>query len=106
MNELEKQIQALVERHHKGEPGLSDQIKALREQLSAMICNGAVPCPDCGNMPHGMKQPLKVGNEIFTVFEVGCVVCSDHRARGLTREEAVQKWNAGEYKPAKDGNNG
>lgn len=69
-----------------------------RQEASDKISTGAEPCKDCGNVPHGMALPRAVaGLGTFDVYVVGCLVCRDHRAMGKTPEEAVEKWNAGDY---------
>jgi rubredoxin len=82
----------------------SDVVKALQQQLSDAICEGAKPCPDCGAPPHGMEQP-RLGGGGFE-FEIGCTICGwffidentarDRSARGgpLPRH-AVEAWNEG-----------
>jgi hypothetical protein len=68
---------------------------------SARLSEGAKKCKDCGNAPHGMEQQGALGGRVITYYEVGCLVCRDHRAQGQTREEAVKNWNAGEFLPPK-----
>jgi ssDNA-binding Zn-finger/Zn-ribbon topoisomerase 1 len=67
----------------------SRAIRALTDELAATYTEGAEPCPDCGNPPHGMrKNPATV--------EVGCLACPSRRAQGVTADEAVERWNRGE----------
>jgi hypothetical protein len=67
----------------------SRAIRALTDELAATYTDGAEPCPDCGNPPHGMrKNPATI--------EVGCLACPSRRAQGVTADEAVEKWNRGE----------
>ncbi len=74
------------------------QLKAQRAEASGQLTQGAKKCPDCGNMPHGLKQPRSVaGLPQFELVEIGCLVCRNHRAFGSTREEAVQSWNGKKY---------
>lgn len=67
----------------------SDEIKGLQQELCDLLSEGAKPCPLTGDKPIGMK----VGKG---VYEVGPIT-SNLRARGETAEEAVEKWNKGEY---------
>lgn len=81
----------------------SAAVKALQAELSAAICEGANPCPDCGGAPHGIEQP-RIGGGVE--YEVGCTRCGwflhtddtprDHGARGgLLPRHAVEAWNEG-----------
>lgn len=69
----------------------SENIKQLTTELGAAIAEGARPCPECGAGAHGVK--------VAGGYEIGCL--STHnpplRARGETREDAVDAWNAGDY---------
>lgn len=69
---------------------MSANIKALTEKLALHATEGANPCPVCGVRPHGIHQPR--------YWEIGCLT-DPVRARGETREEAVENWNAGQYLP-------
>lgn len=87
---------------------LTEEIQALRKELSDTICVGANPCPFCGSPPFGMVQPR--GGNLFE-YEVGCSKCSGHfahedeagelhprlhTARGGTKpHHAVELWNDG-----------
>lgn len=96
-----KHLQAAVEEHHilsqadvvdtKKQGQLRHEILKLRSELSASITKGAEECPDCGQLPHGIKQPRG--------YEVGCLTCANHRAWGEDVEDAVEAWNNGEYLP-------
>ena len=79
---------------------VSDQIKALKKELSSTISDGAEPCPDCGTLPHGMLlRPAVLSEKRPATYEVGCLVCRNHRAIGWTPELAVEAWNNGDYLP-------
>lgn len=93
--------------------------KGLRQKLSAMLTEGALPCAKCGTAPHGMlKTPVVqtmvrdvVGYEdadqdrplwgpermveSLPVYEVGCIVCipTPKRGRGDMPSSAVARWN-------------
>lgn len=62
-----------------------------------------MPCPSCGEQPHGMEHQTGRGNP---EYEIGCLGCGaflhsdrtirEHRVRGgLKPEHAVDAWNAG-----------
>lgn len=82
----------------------TDKVVALQKELSDVITAGANPCPDCGELPHGLEQPSGKGG---IEYEVGCVAgCPDlelpdgtriqHRVRGgLLPKHAVDAWNEG-----------
>jgi hypothetical protein len=81
----------------------SDKIRELRAELASTITEGANPCPDCGNAPHGIEQPGRRGT---SEYEVGCLVCGNfehtdgtirqHRVRGgMLPQHAVDAWNEG-----------
>jgi hypothetical protein len=89
LSELEQAVAA----HHEGAPGMDGTIKALREELAGVITEGANPCPNCGNMPHGIKQNAAVKNMPISIYEIGCLVCRDRRSQSVTREGAVENWN-------------
>jgi hypothetical protein len=72
---------------------VSFKIHKLMNEIAAARAEGAEPCPTCENPPIGIKHDDKVA----MAYEVGCAHCRDHRAVARTREEAVEKWNAGEY---------
>lgn len=69
----------------------SENIKQLTAELGAAIAEGAKSCPECGAAAHGVK--------VAGGYEIGCL--SPHnpplRARGETREDAVDAWNTGGY---------
>lgn len=77
----------------------SEKIKAFQSELSALITEGAKPCPSCGGAPVGIEQP-------GPTFEVGCSSCGwfrhtdgtvrDHSARGgIMPRHTVEAWNEG-----------
>lgn len=95
--------------HKEPAPKLEERsaaIRALREELSALMSHGAADCPDCGNPPLGMrKNPAEI--------EIGCLHCPvilipaipaeqqprrrrEPRIRAGSVEEAVRLWNLGE----------
>jgi hypothetical protein len=94
---------ATLERYRAGAEGVTEamltaahkDVLLFKSELGTVIATGAKPCPSCGGAAFGMRQP--------TGFEVGCLNCRDHRARGLTRRGAVRGWNAGpiEWVPTK-----
>jgi hypothetical protein len=78
---------------------LTETMKELRKALSDCYSAGASPCPDCGNLPHGMER--RPG-----LFEVGCLACLPRivlgnggklrevrAAQGKTAQDAVANWN-------------
>jgi hypothetical protein len=65
--------------------------------ISETIAEGAKKCPDCGNPPHGMFH-----DGTPNAFEIGCIHCRDHRVREALPEDAVEKWNKGEYMPPRE----
>lgn len=78
------------------------KIKAARKAVSDAITEGAMPCPGCGERPHGMEQPTVKSKE----FELGCLSCKPFihedgtgrafRVRGgLMPRHAVEAWNEG-----------
>lgn len=97
---------------HEVEP-FAQAIKDLRAEQDAVIAKGANAC-DCGKFPMGMiKTPSYPGSDgLMTpaVYEVGCIYCPQYlietesgvrrrsvSARGHSPEEAVSRWNAGEW---------
>ena len=79
------------------------KIKDLRAELNSVITEGAVPCPACGLPPIGIHQPGSRQRQPF--YEIGCrgqdknpEDDSQHlRAIGISRKNAVDNWNEGEY---------
>ena len=65
------------------------KIEELMAELSGFITKGANPCPQCGNLPHGIAQP--------DYYEVGCLVDKGVHSKGRTPERTVEAWNRGEY---------
>jgi hypothetical protein len=77
------------------------KIKALGAELDAAICSGAEPCETCGGSPSSLVQQVALKGELVDYYEVGCIVCPDHRAQGFAPGQAVEKWNEMRYLPAK-----
>lgn len=74
-----------------------ERLKALRAEVSAIIAEGAQPCPVCNHPPHGMLKTPPAGDQA-PVFEIGCLVClppNSPRARGWMPGLAVKHWNEG-----------
>ena len=79
---------------------VSNKIKALKQELSSTISDGAKPCPNCGNLPHGMLlRPAVPIEKRPATYEVGCLGCRNHRAIGWSPELAVDAWNKEDYLP-------
>jgi hypothetical protein len=85
------------EKHH-GKPteATAARVKELTLELTTWITAGASPCPKCGVHPHGIRQPA--------YYEIGCLTDMNPkhpkqplRAIGLSRKNAVDNWNEGEY---------
>lgn len=76
-------------------------ILSLLDELNDLLTEGAEPCPQCENMPRGMRRAKDVAT--LGVYEVGCVYCApttDEKgkrtsisARGFSIKEAVGNWN-------------
>lgn len=101
------EIAAAQAEHHEGADTLpapairaiAERIKAARAELSASITDGANPCPECKNPPHGMvKTPARLerGAMLPPLYEIGCLACPSSAARAYGREAAVKAWNDGE----------
>ena len=65
--------------------------KGLRQKLSAMLGNGALPCRHCGEAPHAMLRRPAVGDNL-PIYEVGCLVHGNAK-RGDEPSAAVHRWN-------------
>jgi len=78
---------------------ISDKSGVLRQELTDILIKGAGVCPECGNKPHGLIQPVAVEGIKLKLYEVRCLVHFNNRARGITIEEAVKKWNNKDYMP-------
>lgn len=79
----------------------SVKIVALREELAALLADGAQACPQCKQAPLAHLKTLVPANEVKgepekRTYEVRCVDCG-LRSRGNTIRAAVLLWNAGEY---------
>jgi len=83
-------------------------IEDLQSQLSDLLSEDAINCPNCGAKPYGiLKTPvIEVGGAIekLPIYEVGCIVCPpfekdgfriSYGSRGNTPEKAVENWNKG-----------
>src|SRR6266481_8387765 len=95
---------AQAEYHAKGNTLTPPQIQkervkfeALQKSIADTITAGAKNCPDCDNPPHGIFH-----DGTANAFEIGCIHCRDHRVREALPEDAVEKWNAGQYMPARE----
>jgi len=95
---------AQAEYHEKANkltpPQIQDErvkFEKLQKDIADTITDGANECPDCGNLPHGIFH-----DGTPNAFEVGCIHCRDHRVREALPEDAVDKWNAGEYLPPRE----
>lgn len=114
IKEIRERMRAVQERHHarggdgtmKEEREASAELKKLRAEASALVTEGANPCPRCGEMPHGMLQYRGEGKEVLTEYEIGCLVCKpfEHKdgtwrsaetRRNPSPTQAVLLWNAG-----------
>lgn len=86
------------------------KITELHKELSSLLSKGAHKCPDCKSEPVGMKKRESFNDKnlglIPALYEVGCPVCGlyqkdgqqiYHAARGGSPEEAVKKWNNGDW---------
>lgn len=81
----------------------SFEVELAKEALASALTEGADPCPTCGEKPHGMLHEVSLRKQKMDCVEIGCTGCQDHRAQGFTREQAVERWNTGEYIPPSDG---
>lgn len=82
---------------------ITEEVKALSNELNDQITEGAEPCEGCEQLPIGLVQQIDVKGEAIDYFEVGCAgACMNKRAQGFTPEQAVQKWNAEQYLKPKD----
>lgn len=83
---------------------LSATHRRFNQDLVDHLTEDANPCPSCGGKPHGMIHQRVVNTtppRPVEMIEVGCTRCKDHRADGFSRDEAVSRWNTGDWKPAK-----
>lgn len=81
---------------------IREQIHEVRAAVADSISSGAIPCPDCGGKVHGMQK--REGTENAPPqYEVGCLNCPDHRARGWSEQQAVEKWNQGVKSETREG---
>lgn len=70
------------------------KFKELNKAISDAITDGAQPCKDCKGEPTGIFH-----DGTANPFEIGCLACANHRVREALPEDAVDKWNKGEYLP-------
>lgn len=102
---LRDEIQAKVTYRHeniddlttKQDRELSAEIIQMKNKLSAEIAKGAKECPDCGNAPMGLLQEVAVNNQIYDLFEIGCVNCANHRSQHFDHKTAIENWNNKRY---------
>jgi hypothetical protein len=95
----------------------SAKIKKLNQAVQDIITDGANDCPDCVNRNKAMTdeereaatpealscRPMGLFHEgTPNPFEVGCPRCPNHRVREALPEDAVEKWNKGEYLPPRE----
>lgn len=52
----------------------SEIVEKLQRDLSALITEGAKPCPYCDRLPVGIEQPLTKGR---VEYEIGCRSCDE-----------------------------
>ena len=89
---------------------LEELSKYEQWQADEQVGKGLIPCPFCGaklaDMPFFMVIP-PVRSERYLLaklfkkdflgsdngFVVTCITCGSQGARGMTRQEAVDKWN-------------
>lgn len=103
VHDLHKELAAQQADYHEQSDRLSEEdrrartadIQTIRREIADTISEGAGDCPDCGSKPHGMLK--RVTEEGVEVYEVGCLQCPDHRARGGSPQVVVEKWNAGNW---------
>lgn len=87
---------------------ISGEIKDLNTQLSTVITDGADPCPNCGETPHGIPQEVGLKGETWYIYEVGCLTPKSEthpqtRTIDLLPELAVLRWNRGKFEAPSDG---
>lgn len=98
-------IEAARAKYHEGAANMTmaevaketAKIKAMVKEVSDMITEGAEDCPDCGNPPVGLFH-----DGTARPFEIGCVVDRNHRVRESLPEDAVERWNDGDYDPPRE----
>ena len=82
---------------------LADAVVDASRAISRYIVEGATDCPD-GTRPIGLLQPQQ--GKVPYAYEIGCPTCAsenghDFRVYGATREEAVNRFNAGKWTPTR-----
>lgn len=82
----------------------TEKVTALQLAISDAITEGAVACPLCKTLPHGMEHPTGKGG---ATYEIGCIAgCKpithddgttrEPRVRGgMMPKHAVEAWNGG-----------
>lgn len=85
----------------------NEKVKTLQTELSDTIAGGAKPHDKCRTKPFGMiRRVITENNFNFPIYEVGCLACPPEKkgnrrvsysAQGATPNEAVERWNKGEY---------
>ena len=108
-NDVLAEIQAVQAEYHEKANiasaaelrSLSSKMKALRQEASSLITDGAMPCPECGELPHGMFRERGRG---MSIYEIGCLNCKNPddesqalRAVGTTQKSTVFSWNEADY---------
>ena len=114
VNELTDTINAkTAEYRSKYETGTRAELEALNQDVvamqrkrAAMIAEGCSHCPSCGSKPLGLLQQLVVDREPVDGFSIGCELCLDHCATGVSLEDTRKAWEAGPRVPAKTDDNG
>lgn len=99
---LEEQINEVVSKHHErkssGEAtvgelsGYRQELKDLRAKLQELRSEGADTCPECGVIPHVLRQP--------SYYELRCLSGSclgKRQAKGRFLEDAIEAWNDEQY---------
>lgn len=84
-------------------------IEKLQQELQSVLTNGAIKCPGCGTMPHGMIKTPAVrdlaGNIVAPeLYEIGCLSCKPRAednivilpfTRGPHLPSVIKLWNDG-----------
>lgn len=85
---------------------LNQQVVEMQRTRAAMIAEGCSPCPSCSSAPLGLIQKLVVDREPVDGFSIGCELCLDHCATGVSLEDARKAWEAGPRVPEQVDDNG
>ncbi len=84
----------------------NEKLKKLREELANFYLEGVIVPPEVQDAMIGIMHGMRRVVNKQPVFEIGCTVRAvivnkitkyHLKAHGYTREEAVAKWNRGEY---------